>query len=59
MGPKLTSSSDEMTAQLVSQAMTERHSSVEFVTGETPIPVVGKVFGELELTAAVQASLDF
>ncbi|MBI3429251.1 MAG: lipopolysaccharide biosynthesis protein RfbH [Actinobacteria bacterium] len=39
--------------------MKERHPSKPFVPGETTIPVSGKVFGEAELTAAVQASLDF
>ena len=48
-----------MIAQLVAAAMKERHSSGEFVPGTSTIPVAGKVFGEPELTAAVQASLDF
>ena len=48
-----------MIAQLVAAAMKERHAPSEFVAGETTIPVAGKVFGEPELTAAVQASLDF
>ena len=39
--------------------MTERHPSRAFVPGESPIPVTGKVFGEEELSAAVEASLDF
>lgn len=39
--------------------MKERHAVKEFVPGESTIPVSGKVFGEAELTAAVQASLDF
>lgn len=55
----MTSGSDEMIAQLVAVAMKERHAPAEFVAGETTIPVSGKVFGEPELTAAVQASLDF
>jgi len=59
MGLELTSGSDEMIAQLVAVAMKERHTPAEFVAGETTIPVAGKVFGEPELTAAVQASLDF
>jgi CDP-6-deoxy-D-xylo-4-hexulose-3-dehydrase len=44
---------------LVSAALDERHSKVQFVPGESDIPVTGKVFGAPELTAAVQASLDF
>ena len=55
----MNSGSEEMIAQLVAVAMKERHASKEFVAGETTIPVAGKVFGEPELTAAVQASLDF
>ena len=39
--------------------MIERHPAKKFVPGESSIPVTGKVFGEPELTAAVQASLDF
>ena len=31
----------------------------DFVPGETNVPVTGKVFGEPELKAAVEASLDF
>ena len=44
---------------IISQALLERHSSSPFIPGETSIPVTGKVFGAEELTAAVQASLDF
>ena len=46
-------------SELVSKAMAERHNKVEFISGETPVPVTGKVFGESELRAAVEASLDF
>lgn len=35
------------------------HQSGEFVPGETAIPVTGKVFGQEEISAAVQASADF
>jgi CDP-6-deoxy-D-xylo-4-hexulose-3-dehydrase len=55
----LTSGSETMIAQLTAAAMSERHPKKTFVPGETPIPVTGKVFGEAELKAAVQASLDF
>ena len=44
---------------LVSAALDERHSKIQFIPGESVIPVTGKVFGAPELTAAVQASLDF
>ena len=46
-------------AQVVATAMQERHVKVSFIPGETAIPVTGKVFGEEELAAAVEASLDF
>ena len=36
-----------------------RHVKVSFIPGETTIPVTGKVFGTQELSAAVEASLDF
>jgi CDP-6-deoxy-D-xylo-4-hexulose-3-dehydrase len=45
--------------ELAVAAMQERHSPKKFTPGETAIPVTGKVFGEEELTAAVDASLDF
>lgn len=48
-----------MVADLVAAAMKERHPAKTFVPGESAVPVTGKVFGEAELTAAVQASLDF
>ena len=36
-----------------------RHPKKQFMPGETPVPITGKVFGESELLAAVEASLDF
>ena len=36
-----------------------RHPKNDFVAGKTSIPVTGKVFGTEEITAAVEASLDF
>ena len=39
--------------------MAERHPSQTFKPGVTPVPVTGKVFGKEELSAAVEASLDF
>ena len=46
-------------SDLVSQAMQSRHAQTEFIPGESSVPVTGKVFGREELTAAVEASLDF
>ena len=39
--------------------MAERHPPQKFIPGESPVPVTGKVFGKEELSAAVEASLDF
>jgi len=39
--------------------MAAKHAAQRFIPGETSIPVTGKVFGAQELTAAVEASLDF
>ncbi len=44
---------------LAAAAMNERHPSQAFVPGESPVPVTGKVFGEKELSAAIEACLDF
>lgn len=59
MGNQLTSGIDDLIAGLVTAALRERHPAKKFVPGESIIPVSGKVFGGPELTAAVQASLDF
>ncbi|TRZ86134.1 MAG: lipopolysaccharide biosynthesis protein RfbH, partial [Streptomycetaceae bacterium] len=48
-----------MIADLVAAAMGQRHPEKVFIPGASPVPVTGKVFGQEELTAAVQASLDF
>jgi CDP-6-deoxy-D-xylo-4-hexulose-3-dehydrase len=50
---------NKITEELVAAAMAERHPSQPFIPGETSIPVTGKVFGKEELSAAVEASLDF
>lgn len=55
----MNSENADLVSALVSQALTERHATKEFIPGESPIPVTGKVYGEAEITAAVQASLDF
>jgi len=59
MGLALALGSDENIAQIVKEAMAERHAMKPFIPGVSPVPVTGKVFGETEITAAVQASLDF
>jgi CDP-6-deoxy-D-xylo-4-hexulose-3-dehydrase len=59
MDLNLSSHESELVAKLVSSAMSERHAKSVFVPGESMVPVTGKVFGSEELTAAVEASLDF
>lgn len=49
----------ESIRELVAAAFASRHPAKTFVPGESVVPVSGKVFGEEELVAAVQASLDF
>jgi CDP-6-deoxy-D-xylo-4-hexulose-3-dehydrase len=44
---------------LVGEAISKKHTHGAFVPGTTPVPVTGKVFGEPEIAAAVNASLDF
>lgn len=44
---------------LAKSAFDLKHSPKEFVPGESAVPVTGKVFGEAELSAAIQASADF
>ncbi len=55
----MSAESQEVIAELVAGAMEARHSAKVFIPGESAVPVTGKVFGREELTAAVQASLDF
>jgi len=43
----------------VQAALNSRHSKAKFIAGTTHIPVTGKVFGDSELVAAVESSLDF
>ena len=59
MGDLLSTDSQKAIAELVATAISERHPIKSFIPGESAIPVTGKVFGQEELTAAVQASLDF
>ncbi len=44
---------------LVHQEFESRHPAKKFIAGKSAIPITGKVFGEPELLAAVNASLDF
>lgn len=46
-------------SSLASHAMDTKHKKTQFIAGETPIPVTGKVFGSQEIEAAMNASLDF
>jgi CDP-6-deoxy-D-xylo-4-hexulose-3-dehydrase len=45
--------------QLAKKAMLEKHPVAIFVPGQTSVPVTGKVFGQEEISAAIQASADF
>lgn len=47
------------TGEFVANAFAARHKAVDFQAGVHPVPVTGKVFGEAELSAAVEAALDF
>lgn len=59
MGHAVELSDEAIIAQAVEMAMAKRHPKKPFIPGVSPVPVTGKVFGQEELTAAVQASLDF
>ena len=59
IGNPLSLDSQEVIAELVTGAMRTRHPEKVFTPGESAVPVTGKVFGQEELSAAVQASLDF
>ena len=41
------------------EAINLRHPNLDFVPGESQIPVTGKVFGENEILNAIRASIDF
>ncbi len=51
--------SDLLTNQLVEIALDTRHKIAPFIAGHSKIPVSGKVFGAAEISAAVNASLEF
>ena len=55
----MSSESKEVISELTAGAMEARHPAKVFIPGESTVPVTGKVFGQEELSAAVQASLDF
>ena len=44
---------------LANKAMETLHPDSQFISGVSPVPVTGKVFGSSEIHAAVSASLDF
>jgi len=46
-------------AVIISKIFNDRHPKANFLPGVTQIPVTGKVFGTEEVSAAVEASLDF
>ena len=50
---------NEAVSKLVFEAFAEFHAPQTFKPGVSPVPVTGKVFGQEELVAAVNASLDF
>ena len=45
--------------ELVQRSFIQKHLPQEFIPGETPVPVTGKVFGVEEMTAGINAVLDF
>lgn len=45
--------------KIAQKAMLEKHPARDFIAGESSVPVTGKVFGEEEISAAIQASTDF
>lgn len=44
---------------LVAEGMKQRHPENVFIPGKSAVPVTGKVFGKEEISAAIEASLDF
>lgn len=49
----------DLIGQSASVAFENLHPNLNFIAGETTIPVTGKVFGEEEIKAAMTASADF
>ena len=50
---------ESLANQLAIHSMAVKHKSLEFIPGETSVPVTGKVYGKEEISAAIQASSDF
>jgi CDP-4-dehydro-6-deoxyglucose reductase, E1 len=44
---------------IVENTINDKHVQKPFIPGESAVPVTGKVFDKMEITAAVRASLDF
>ena len=54
--------SDEISKSIeiiVESTISDKHAGKPFIPGESAVPVTGKVFDKMEITAAVRASLDF
>ena len=49
----------EMIELVSSEAVDKLHAPVNFIPGESSIPVTGKVFGREEISAAIRASAEF
>jgi CDP-4-dehydro-6-deoxyglucose reductase, E1 len=49
----------EQSANFAKLAFRDLHADKDFIPGESVVPVTGKVFGETEIAAAVQASSEF
>jgi CDP-6-deoxy-D-xylo-4-hexulose-3-dehydrase len=49
----------EMIELLSLEAVDKLHAPINFIPGESSIPVTGKVFGTEEISAAIRASTDF
>lgn len=59
MGWELTADLASLIENLVAEGVNQRHPNKIFVPGESPVPVTGKVFGKEEISAAIEASIDF
>ena len=49
----------QIISSLAERAMRSRHQGNKFIPGESQIPVTGKVFGSEEISAAIEATLEF
>ena len=59
MGGELPADLASLIENLVAEGVNQRHPKKFFVPGESPVPVTGKVFGKEEISAAIEASIDF